>query len=108
MYARVLKLPWKNYEVCVNVTSVLNKKDYRRLLLAPFEHANDMHLYYNMISYLIKGKYLEKKYGSFNFLFLLFFMAIASTSIDVALCFFLSNWLDSPYLKSACGIGFSG
>lgn len=105
---RVIRVPWTNYEVCINVNAVVNKKDYRRLLLAVFEHANDMHLYYNMMSYLIKGKYLEKKYGSKNFFFLLLFMAVGSTSLDVALCYLLSGWLESPYLKNACGIGFSG
>lgn len=108
LYMRVIRVPWTNYEVCINVNAVVNKKDYRRLLLAVFEHANDMHLYYNMMSYLIKGKYLEKKYGSKNFCFLLLFMAVSSTSLDVALCYLLSIWLESPYLKNACGIGFSG
>lgn len=105
---RVIKVPWTNYEVCINVSAILEKKDYRRLLLAVFEHANDMHLYYNMMSYLIKGKYLEKKYGSKNFLFLLLFLALASTIIDVLLCYGFSVWLKSPYLMNACGIGFSG
>src|SRR6266576_7016484 len=105
---RVIKVPWTNYEVCINASSILKKKDYRRLFLAVFEHANDMHLYYNMFSYLIKGRYLERKYGSVNFFFLLIFMALASTTLDVALCYLFSMWLKSPYLMNACGIGFSG
>lgn len=108
LYMRVIKVPWTNYEVCINVLAIIEKKDYRRLILAVFEHANDMHLYYNMMSYLIKGKYLEKKYGSKNFAFLLLFMAICSTSMDVLLCYLFSKWLKSPYLMNACGIGFSG
>lgn len=105
---RVIKVPWTNYEVCINVEAIVERKDYKRLLLAVFEHANDMHLYYNMFSYLVKGKYLEKKYGSKNFSFLLIFMALSSTLIDVVLCYAFSIWLRSPYLMNACGIGFSG
>lgn len=105
---RVIKVPWTNFEVCINVSAIVEKKDYKRLFLAVFEHANDMHLYYNMLSYLVKGKYLEQKYGSKNFVFLLIFMAFSSAVFDVVLCYIFSIWLDSSYLKNACGIGFSG
>lgn len=42
----------------------MNGKDYKRFIFGAFEHGDDFHLYYNMISFMWKGnKILESLQG---------------------------------------------
>ena len=52
------------YDVCIGAGMVWHRLDMRRLLLASFFHLDDMHLYYNMVSLLWKGRDLEPRMGS--------------------------------------------
>lgn len=52
------------YDVCIGAGMVWHRLDLRRLLLASFFHLDDMHLYYNMVSLLWKGRDLEPRMGS--------------------------------------------
>ena len=57
--------------VCVSSYWVYYSKQWIRLLLSPFFHADDFHLYYNMSSFALKGRSLEQRHGSFYFLCLI-------------------------------------
>ncbi|CAI5692773.1 unnamed protein product [Oreochromis niloticus] len=42
------------FQACVSVQQAYWLKDWRRLLLSPLHHADDWHLYFNMVSFLWK------------------------------------------------------
>ncbi|XP_075426250.1 rhomboid-related protein 4 isoform X6 [Ascaphus truei] len=46
--------------VCISVQEGYYHSDWQRLLLSPFHHADDWHLYFNMVSLLWKGSKLER------------------------------------------------
>ncbi|XP_061733610.1 rhomboid-related protein 4 isoform X2 [Nerophis ophidion] len=50
-------------ETCVSVQETYRLRDWRRLLLSPVHHADDFHLYFNMVSFLVKGIRLEQRLG---------------------------------------------
>ncbi|KAK1336695.1 hypothetical protein QTO34_002730 [Cnephaeus nilssonii] len=52
------------YSSCLSVEKCYQEKDWQRLLLSPFHHADDWHLYFNMVSMLWKGIHLERRLGS--------------------------------------------
>ena len=77
-------------------------------MLSLFEHGDDMHLYYNMISFLLKGKSLENRYGTINFAAILSILSLATSGIYVLISKIASEALhDASYMRS-CAIGFSG
>ncbi|KAG8329786.1 Rhomboid- protein 4 [Homalodisca vitripennis] len=67
-----------------------------------------MHLYYNMISFIIKGRTLENRYGSSNFAVLLAFLVVITNSFYIALAKFGSEFLEDYSMMRSCAIGFSG
>lgn len=54
---------WNKYDVCISGEVILHQRKYKHLVLSAIEHADDMHLYYNMVSFLIKGRTLEQRWG---------------------------------------------
>ncbi|KAG8232272.1 hypothetical protein J437_LFUL011759 [Ladona fulva] len=109
LYSGYIPVSWERWEVCLSAESVLYKKDYKRLLLSAIEHGDDMHLYYNMISLLWKGRGLETRlFGSKNFALFLILASVLCSATYVGLAFALFRLLnDYSYLKT-CAIGFSG
>ncbi|MBN3296714.1 RHBL4 protein, partial [Amia calva] len=82
--------PLKNLlNVCISVQHAFTYRDWQRLLFSPFHHADDWHLYFNMVSLLYKGVRLEKRLGSPWFGYI-----IAVTN--------------DPSYKMQCAVGFSG
>eukprot|EP00744_Colponema_vietnamica_P018939 GILI01026759.1.p1 GENE.GILI01026759.1~~GILI01026759.1.p1 ORF type:complete len:349 (+),score=37.52 GILI01026759.1:73-1119(+) len=91
----------------------------RRLALSNFFHASDFHLYYNMMSWLYKGRTYELVFGS-EFMLLWLTCAVIGTSVMyLVVCsiivfiikdpssfvgYTLGNWLE----PNACVVGFSG
>ena len=53
--------------VCMSTYLVWHRQDWKRLILSQFFHADDMHLYFNMASLLVKGRSLERRLGSAYF-----------------------------------------
>lgn len=94
--------------MCISGKKVLYNGDYKTLFLSTIEHADDMHLYYNMISYMIKGRTLEYKYGSANFAILLALLSFLTPAIYVALAYVSAVYFHQKYAMSSCAIGFSG
>lgn len=81
---------------------------FQRFFLSAFVHGDDMHLYYNMASFLIKGVSLELKIGWQAFGRLLAFSVVASQSLVFLLSWLLMKVFDVAGPMNTCTIGFSG
>lgn len=104
--------------VCMNTFLVWQKQDWKRLFLSQFFHADDMHLYFNMASLLIKGRSLERRFGSTYF----FWMVTVFTALTgvgyIGINLLLEERLQDHYFArlkdhyyathSQCAVGFSG
>ncbi|NXG11302.1 RHBL4 protein, partial [Sakesphorus luctuosus] len=95
-------------EVCVSVHEAFYKRDWQRLLLSPVHHADDWHLYYNMVSLLWKGIMLEKKLKSRWFAYIIAVFSVLIGVVYMVLEFLLVKILDDPSYGMSCGVGFSG
>ena len=78
-----------------------------RLLLSAFIHADDYHLYYNMLSLLYKGINLEREMGSPKFAQLVAFSLVTAHSLMVLLAWFLNAFCAYPATFNTCAVGFS-
>lgn len=96
-------------DVCISTHYVLRQKQWKRLILGSITHASDMHLYFNMVSLLWKGVFLEKKFKSPYFAYLMTVFTVLTSLTLVGL-----NWLMSElmgykeYELGHCAVGFSG
>ena len=95
------------FSICLSANEIIYRREWFRLVLAPFFHGDDWHLYYNMISLSIKGRSLEKKYGSKYFFVLLVVFTLMFSVVYVLLQYILSITYDRHSLTS-CAVGFSG
>ncbi|XP_053169203.1 rhomboid-related protein 4 isoform X2 [Hemicordylus capensis] len=93
---------------CISVDEALYKRDWHRLYLSPFHHADDWHLYFNMVSLLWKGLKLERRLGSvwFGYIIMLFSLLVGVVYMILELA--LAELLDDPRYKYSCAVGFSG
>ncbi|KAF8792754.1 Rhomboid-related protein 4 like protein [Argiope bruennichi] len=105
IFLRLLKFWYKPSHVCVSAYNVWTRREYSRLIFAAFEHADDWHLYYNMVSFAIKGRSLERRFGSVKFAYILAIFTILTNAVLVAL-----NVLAIEHLGDydQCAVGFSG
>lgn len=94
--------------VCLSANQILEYKDWKRLILSPFFHGDDWHLYYNMISFSIKGRSLERRYGSFYFFVLLAIFTVSCSLTYVGLEFLGFKLFDKYAHLDSCAVGFSG
>lgn len=94
--------------VCLSAYHILNNKQWLRLLLAPFFHGDDWHLYYNMVSLSIKGRSLEKRYGSGYFLILLAVFTIIFSLVYVCMQYIVFLVFEHQESLYSCAIGYSG
>ncbi|NXF04285.1 RHBL4 protein, partial [Smithornis capensis] len=95
-------------EVCISINEAIYKKNWQRFLLSPFHHADDWHLYYNMISMLWKGIMLEKRLKSVWFAYIIAVFSVLIGVVYMMLEFLLVKILDDPSYEMNCGVGFSG
>lgn len=109
IYMKVLILPFAAKEFCISGANILFKKKYSLLMTSALEHGDDMHLYYNMTSFTIKGRYLENKYGPINFALLLVSLIVMSSACYVATAYCLYIYFEHEYAHLIeCAVGFSG
>lgn len=94
--------------ICISALQVWYRDDWKRLLLATFFHADEWHLYFNMISLLWKGIKLEKKFGSIYFLFLVAVFSVLVNVILVALSIGADRLTHDHSYITQCAVGFSG
>lgn len=106
IFLRLFKLPWRDAsDVCISVLKVWKKKEFMRLLYGALEHGDDMHLYYNMFSFAIKGQSLERRYGSAKFLYIVACFTVLSSAVLVILNTLACEHLG--YDPRECAVGFS-
>ena len=94
------------------ITAYLNRGDFlwNRLVLSGFIHADDHHLYYNMLSLLWKGIHLETVLGSETFLVLVVYSLLMSHLIAVLLTYIMFvclNFSEYDAGYNTCAVGFS-
>lgn len=94
--------------VCLSAAYILNHKQWLRLLLSPFFHLDDWHLYHNMLSFSIKGRSLERRYGSGYFFFLILVFSLACSLMLVAVEYVAFVVLGNKQYLFNCSAGFSG
>ncbi|CAK8678612.1 rhomboid-related protein 4-like isoform X3 [Clavelina lepadiformis] len=95
-------------EICAGVVQVWHHRDYWRIIEATFHHANDWHLYYNMVSFLWKGMWLERKIGSVRFLYMIGVFTVLVNTVMLYLNYFVALILNDPSYINQCALGFSG
>lgn len=95
-------------KACISVQQAYWFEDWRRLLLSPLHHADDMHLYFNMVSFLWKGIRLERRLGGAWFLYLLSVFSLLTGLVYLVLEAGLSELTQDPSYSMQCAVGFSG
>ncbi|XP_054441580.1 rhomboid-related protein 4 [Pteronotus mesoamericanus] len=93
---------------CLSVETCYQEKDWQRLLLSPLHHADDWHLYFNMVSMLWKGIQLERRLGSRWFAYVITTFSLLTGVVYLSLEFALAEFMDEPGFKRNCAVGFSG
>lgn len=107
IFLRLFKLPWhKLSNVCISFYNVFYKREYTRLLFSAFEHVDDWHLYYNMVSFIFKGQSLERRFGSLKFLYITSVFIVLSSVMYLILAK-LAGEIDERF-ETQCAVGFSG
>ena len=99
---------WTSSIVCLNAKSIMQHDQLYRIFTAPLFHGSDLHLYYNMISFAMKGIHLERRHGSLRFIVMLLFMTGLTGLIYVGLCVMASEYFNDASYLNQCAIGFSG
>lgn len=94
--------------VCISAFNVWDRKEWNRIILGSLYHAHDIHLYYNMASFLWKGRQLERRFGSVYFGFLLVIFTVLTSLVYVAISIVLSEVMDDRSYRMTCAVGFSG
>ncbi|XP_063980459.1 rhomboid-related protein 4-like [Diachasmimorpha longicaudata] len=108
LYIGVIQVPWNSEDVCISAVKILKYKDWRSFFMSNFEHGSDMHLYYNMISFILKGAYLEPMYSTANFGILLGILSTGCSAMYVGLSYALTQITGDYGYFTTCAIGFSG
>jgi rhomboid domain-containing protein 1 len=93
---------------CINPAAVLLRGERYRLLLSTLIHLDDVHLLYNMISFVPKGVTLETQMGSATFAGLVVYLAIVSNVLYCAVAYVLKETGTYSHLWTSCAAGFSG
>lgn len=66
-----------------------------------------MHLYYNMVSLILKGSYLEPMYKTMNFVILLTILSFGCSTMYIGLSYVLMQLTGDYGYYVQCAIGFS-
>ncbi|MEQ2192502.1 Rhomboid- protein 4, partial [Xenoophorus captivus] len=95
-------------KTCVSVQQAYWFRDWSRLLLSPFHHVDDWHLYFNMVSFLWKGIKLERRLGGAWFLYLISVFSVLTGLVYLLVEALLTELMDDQSYSVACAVGFSG
>lgn len=106
-----LALPYELDEICLASNRIIDALWFgrydvvlRRAVLSSLAHADDLHLYYNVGSLLVKGVMLERRMGSQPFLVLVIYSVLASAFLFVLIAGFLERIMG---INNGCAVGFS-
>lgn len=92
---------------CLNPRAVLAGQRHR-LLLSSLVHSSDVHVLYNLMSFLYKGVALEAVLGSEVFFALIVFLSFTAHAIYVAVAVLAQFFGITSGLMDRCVVGFSG
>ena len=107
VYLRLVPLVRSAGAACASYYLVWKRGQWKRLLFSSFYHLDDMHLYFNMASFIWKGTSLERRYGKRKFFIIIAVFALLTQVTMLGLNRALSiALLDQSYLRS-CAAGFS-
>ncbi|CAJ0928531.1 unnamed protein product, partial [Mesorhabditis belari] len=99
--------PEKTLQLCLRPDLIIQQRQFYRLIAPVFMHADDWHLYYNMVSMLWKGKRMERMMGGVQFLAILLIFVVLTPVATVGISLGLDQIFDTAY-SYQCGVGFSG
>ncbi|KAK9819551.1 hypothetical protein WJX74_010895 [Apatococcus lobatus] len=96
-------------DACLQPYLVFKQLDISRLLWSAFLHADELHIFYNMSSFLWKGAQLEPAMGPGPYIALIATLTVTSHLLVVLLSFLGASFI--PLLAggfySGCSVGFS-
>ncbi|XP_038672160.1 rhomboid-related protein 4 isoform X2 [Scyliorhinus canicula] len=95
-------------DACISVDKIWNGQDWGRLLYSVFHHADDWHLYFNMVSLLYKGINLEERLGTRWFAYILSVFSAMTGVVYLVLEMLLAEVMKDNSYKFQCAVGFSG
>ncbi|CAG2101730.1 unnamed protein product [Medioppia subpectinata] len=103
------RLPFGNvWDVCLSYRSIVDHKEYSRVILSQLTHGDDWHLYYNMVSFLWKGRSLERRLGSIRFAITLIVFTISTAFTYVLVNKLIAETTEDYSYLNHCSVGFSG
>lgn len=110
VYFRTVPLFWspRLSNTCLSANKILYRGEYEKLVISQIEHGDDWHLYYNMVSFLIKGKHLEGGMGTTKYFILLLVFIVMTGITYVGLNYGVSEIMEDPTYMTRCAVGFSG
>lgn len=108
VYLRLLNNLPSRGKACVSAHHVWYYGEWKRLILAAFYHSDDLHLYFNMASFVWKGISLEKRMSSAKFLYILSVFTVLTNTVLVGLDLALENMTEDDSYIYTCAVGFSG
>jgi rhomboid domain-containing protein 1 len=94
-------------EVCILPYKIIFHNEWKRLFLASFYHVDDIHLYYNMISLIWKGRFLEPILNTKRFAIVIIILGVLSNFLLVGISFLLFYFTKNEEIIYTCSIGFS-
>ncbi|CAN7983116.1 unnamed protein product [Ixodes hexagonus] len=103
----LVDLPWRSTaDACISVDKVVFHRQWWRILYGAFEHGDSFHLYYNMVSFILKGMRMEAELGSAYFLYIVSLFTGLTGATLVGLSYLCGTFVD-PYFFHQCAVGFS-
>ena len=107
IYMRLLPFLPSVYGACTSNVNVLRDKQWQRLLLSSFYHLDDMHLYFNMVSFIWKGLILERTLKSRKFLIIIAIFSVLTQLVMLGLNQAFAEMFTNDQYKYTCAAGFS-
>uniref|UniRef100_A0A7M5V7F1 Peptidase S54 rhomboid domain-containing protein n=2 Tax=Clytia hemisphaerica TaxID=252671 RepID=A0A7M5V7F1_9CNID len=107
IYLRVVPGLPSVHSACTSNNFVFKKKEWKRLFLSSFYHLDDMHLYFNMVSFIWKGMKLEQDLGRRKFISLLAVFSVATQLMMLGLNHSLYLAFKNQDYLFTCAAGFS-
>ncbi|XP_022654323.1 rhomboid-related protein 4-like isoform X2 [Varroa jacobsoni] len=108
LYLGAIKVPWGTLQDgCISAYTIIELREFYRIFSSVVEHADSMHLYYNMASFAWKGIILESAVGAPFFAYMLVVFSILTGALSVAIYYALAI-LITPQFMFSCSVGFSG
>jgi len=102
-------IPFPSVEnACTSYSHVILKREWKRIVFSSFFHLDDMHLYFNMASFIWKGMTLERKLKSRRFAIVLVVFSLLTQILMIGLNYLLYEVFSNSQYLYTCAAGFSG